>query len=199
MAQGTRKAHTRRTPSGGTTTVHQHNFRYRAASTAASLWDRPGQRGKAVRYLAVAGIASVAYAIVAAIWGIGEGIVTASITIIAVSLADNWHQARRAYRKAPKYQGLSARLNNRRQRFYLWRAQHMKNHPAQAALFESHVRRYKVTASAPGANGKPAARAEKIVRGKRKARRLEARAKAYGWNHEETLTVLDPMEKVRAK
>lgn len=197
MAVGGRKGHTRRTASGGTTTVRPHSFRYKAASNAASLWDRPGGRRKALGWLAAGGIASLAYGVVWLIWGVGEGIVVAAFTFVAVAVADNATQARRAWRNRRRWRSLSHRLNHTRARFYRRRTQYLDSNPFARHVFEKHVRRYQVNGALKGPDGKTRATTSKTVRGKRKAKALVAKGKAAGWETE-TLTVLDPMERARS-
>lgn len=197
MATGGRKGHTRRTASGGTTTVRPHTFRYKAASNAASLWDRPGGRRRAIGWLAAGGIASIAYGIVWAIWGIGEGLVAASFTFVAVALADNAAGARRAWRNRRRWRSLSHRLNHTRARFYRRRTQILDGNPFARKMFETHVRRYQVNGTLKGPDGKARATTSRTVRGRKKARALEARGRAAGWETER-LTVLDPMERARS-
>jgi hypothetical protein len=184
--RGKVRTHSRKTASGGSTTVHQHSRRYTYAEQAAqALRDGGPKSGRRVaKGLALAGAGSIVWATFYALGAGVEGLVIASVAVVLVLMADNWKQARRNLKKGPKYMGPRARMHHFRVSASRRRKAHLDKHPFQKAAYDHLLTRYEVTGKgpAPTVKGQATATTTKVVRGRRNARKLETRGKTAGWS-----------------
>jgi hypothetical protein len=196
MATHTRSQHTRRTQSGGTTTVRRTQVHTRGAKVADDIRNR-SMTGRTYAALAGITLGSVVFGVLQALWATGGAITVAvGSTIVFMVAAERYgFMDRRTWRyvrrRRPHYRGLrtqAALWRTKSSRAYRrYRNGYRRRHPIQTALWQRYGAKWEVTLQEPEAAAKKAGRktprtTTRYGRGHRGRSQVSNEARRHGWS-----------------